>query len=109
MGIIRKRSPSKIGRFWALTPAQTWQMRAQIVAFAGALYLLFRPATLTEFLWPCAVLLLAFYLVSRFLWKLYATHKNGKLAKLMAYESMKRASQAARQQRESTPPGNTRG
>jgi len=85
-------------------------MRAQLVAFAGALYLLLRPATLSEFLWPYAVLLLVFYVVNRFMWKLYATWKNGKLAKLMAYEALKRASDAApRQHRETSEPGHMSG
>jgi len=39
-----------------------------------------------------AVLLVMFYWVNRFLWKLYAAWKSGKLRKLQAFETMKRAS-----------------
>lgn len=48
-------------------------------------------------LWPCFVLLLLFYRINRLLWRLYATWKNGKLGKLQAYETLKRASDATRE------------
>ncbi|MBR0667191.1 hypothetical protein GXW71_22720 [Roseomonas hellenica] len=97
IALFRRRPLTKAGRFMAMTPAQTWQMRAQSVAIAVALYFALRPVTWIDYLWPYGVVLFVFYWANRLLWRLYAIWKNGKLVGLHLYVAGKRAPAAPQQ------------